>query len=81
MLILVLSSLHNKYAKLHGPYQDRAQKIYGDLRRNVIDVMVKNFESNGYIWEQYDDINGAGKRQHPFTGWSALIVNIMAEKY
>lgn len=54
---------------------------YNKLRSAVVDNMVRNFEANGFIWEVYDDITGDGKYNHPFTGWSALIVNLIYELY
>jgi mannosyl-oligosaccharide glucosidase len=35
----------------------------------------------GYLWEQYHALDGAGRKSHPFTGWTALITAIMAESY
>ena len=43
--------------------------------------MVDNFINNGYIWEVYNDMDGHGMYNHPFTGWSALIVNLIFEDY
>jgi mannosyl-oligosaccharide glucosidase len=37
--------------------------------------------ATGYVWEQYAAKTGEGKRSHPFTGWTALIVLIMAEAF
>lgn len=43
--------------------------------------MARQYKKTGYIWEQYNDITGAGQRSRPFAGWSALIVLIVAESY
>jgi mannosyl-oligosaccharide glucosidase len=39
------------------------------------------YTRTGFFWEQYDDKTGQGRRSHPFTGWTALILAIMAEEY
>lgn len=41
----------------------------------------QEYQLTGYVWEQYDPKTGKGKRSHPFTGWSALVINILAEKF
>ncbi len=30
---------------------------------------------------RYSGADGAGLRSHPFTGWSALVVNVMAQRF
>ncbi len=77
---LALKSLRF-YSTIEGPNQEKAARIYAELRTNIIDNMLKNYETTGYIWEQYNDINGKGQGSHPFTGWSSLVVAIMAEIY
>jgi mannosyl-oligosaccharide glucosidase len=43
--------------------------------------IVHQYYKSGYIWEQYKDTDeGDGKGSHPFTGWSALVVLMMADK-
>ncbi|KAJ3546770.1 hypothetical protein NMY22_g1929 [Coprinellus aureogranulatus] len=81
MNYLALSALHKKYAVEPGPYQEKAKEIYKELRRNVVDNVVKEYERTGYVWEQYDPLTGEGKRSHPFTGWTSLTALILAEKY
>ncbi|TFK26380.1 glucosidase I [Coprinopsis marcescibilis] len=81
MNYLALSALHKTYAKQPGPYQQRAQEIYKELRKNVVDNVVKEYERTGYVWEQYDALTGEGRRSHPFTGWTSLTALILAEKY
>ncbi|CAH1785069.1 unnamed protein product [Owenia fusiformis] len=71
----------NYYSTNEGPYKDQARSIYVDLRKNLIDNVLKEYKRTGFIWEQYDDATGHGKGSHPFTGWSALVVAIMAEEY
>ncbi|XP_062618139.1 mannosyl-oligosaccharide glucosidase-like [Saccostrea cucullata] len=80
MNYLIISGLHH-YSQVPGPYQNQASNIYTELRKNVVQNIFKQYNKRGYIFEQYDDITGIGKGSYPFTGWSALVVNIMAEKY
>ena len=68
-------------SKARGPYQALAGEIYSKLRSNVIDNIVSEYWRTGYIWEHYNDVTGYGEGTHPFTGWSALVVAIMGEKY
>ncbi|KAF9484872.1 glycoside hydrolase [Pholiota conissans] len=81
MNYLALRALHETYAAKPGPYQAKAQQIYKELRKNVVDNVAKEYERTGYVWEQYDPITGEGKRSHPFTGWTSLTALILAEKY
>ncbi|KAL4570114.1 hypothetical protein LXL04_025765 [Taraxacum kok-saghyz] len=80
MNYLILSSLHH-YSKEEGPYRERAGLIYKELRGNLIRNVIRNYKESGYIWEQYDQKKGNGKGAHPFTGWTSLVVLIMAESY
>ncbi|KAL1461980.1 hypothetical protein WDU94_013838 [Cyamophila willieti] len=77
---LVVRSLRY-YADLGGPYSDLAGEIYTELRTNLIRNILSEYRRSGYIWEQYNDSTGQGQRAHPFTGWSSLVVLLMAEIY
>lgn len=77
---LALRSLHH-YMQIDGPFADQAKDIYRELRNNVVSNVIKQYRETGYIWEQYNDETGKGSGCYPFTGWSALFVTIMAEKY
>ncbi|OJA11997.1 hypothetical protein AZE42_04747 [Rhizopogon vesiculosus] len=81
MNYMVLGALHNTYARQEGPFQERAQEIYDELRKNVVDNVFKEYQRTGYVWEQYDALTGEGRRSHPFTGWTSLVTLILAEKY
>jgi mannosyl-oligosaccharide glucosidase len=81
MNYLVLQALFSVYAQTPGPQQVRAATIYGELRENVVGNIISEFRRTGSVWEQYNAKTGAGQRSRPFTGWTALVVNIMAERY
>eukprot|EP01117_Protostelium_nocturnum_P003316 TRINITY_DN1427_c0_g3_i1.p1 TRINITY_DN1427_c0_g3~~TRINITY_DN1427_c0_g3_i1.p1 ORF type:complete len:801 (+),score=229.64 TRINITY_DN1427_c0_g3_i1:331-2403(+) len=83
---LVLSSLQNHYINVPGddsqnPHREKAKKVYTKLRSNLIANVYEVWRRSGFVWEQYNPHNGDGKGSHPFTGWTALIVNIMGERY
>ena len=69
------------YAKQEGPYKDEFAKVYKELRHNLVSNVYNQYKTTGYIWEQYNDKTGEGQGCYPFTGWSALVTMIMAEKY
>ncbi|KAI8912787.1 glycoside hydrolase [Gorgonomyces haynaldii] len=78
---LVLQSLHNNYIAVPGPYQQKAQTIFKELRQNVISNLYAEYVRTGYVWEQYSCLDGRGARSHPFTGWTSLGLLIMTDKY
>jgi mannosyl-oligosaccharide glucosidase len=87
MNYLLLQSLSRHYMR-EGPYQEKAKKIYKELRNNLVNnvfrvkvELIQDYESQGYVWEQYSCLDGKGSRSHPFTGWTSLILMIMSEKY
>ncbi|KAG0224250.1 Processing alpha glucosidase I [Actinomortierella wolfii] len=73
---LVLRSLKTNYM-VEGPYQERVKTIYNELRDNLIQNVYKEYERTGYVWEQYDEATGEGRRSHPFTGWTSMVVLMM----
>lgn len=80
MNYLVLGAL-NHYRNKVGPNQILAQEIYDGLRKNIVSNMYRQYHRTGYVWENYKDDTGEGKGCYPFTGWSSLVVMIMAEIY
>ncbi|KAF1937561.1 glycoside hydrolase [Clathrospora elynae] len=65
-------------AKTPGPTQQRCREIYIELRRNVVHTVFNSWLQTGFSWEQYDPVGGHGQRTQHFTGWTALVVKIMA---
>ncbi|KAN0061667.1 Processing alpha glucosidase I [Thecaphora frezii] len=81
MSYLALRALKSKYAATPGPYQQRAQQIYDELRQNVITNVQREYRRTGYVYEQYNPIDGRGQRGHPFTGWTSTVALMMAQIY
>ena len=77
---LALGALKH-YSEQPGPVQQQSRATYFRLKGLLIENIFKEFKRTGYVWEQYDDKSGSGKGSHPFTGWSALVVLIMADLY
>lgn len=57
----------------------RARKIYKQLRKNLIENIFEVWEKDGYCYEQYNERTGSGSGVQHFTGWTALIVNIIGK--
>lgn len=67
------------YSIVDGPYMQKAKATFSALKKNIVKNIVAEYKRTGYIWEQYDDFTGMGKRSHPFTGWSSLFVLMMED--
>ncbi|KAF3011263.1 hypothetical protein E8E13_011671 [Curvularia kusanoi] len=74
MILAQLLSL----AKTPGPQQERCKNIYIELRRNIVHTVFSSWLQTGYAWEQYDPVGGHGQRTQHFTGWTSLVISIMA---
>ena len=59
--------------------QERSLRLYNSLRKNLQNSILSSYHKSGFFWEHYEDISGNGTRGHPFSGWTSLIINIMAE--
>ncbi|KAI1504145.1 glycoside hydrolase [Biscogniauxia marginata] len=74
---LAIVQLRN-YALQSGPYATKAKDLYTRLRQNIVDTVYKSWEETGFAWEQYNPETGQGQRTQHFTGWTSLVVKIMA---
>eukprot|EP01062_Namystynia_karyoxenos_P055007 TRINITY_DN4566_c0_g1_i1.p1 TRINITY_DN4566_c0_g1~~TRINITY_DN4566_c0_g1_i1.p1 ORF type:complete len:980 (+),score=237.83 TRINITY_DN4566_c0_g1_i1:96-2942(+) len=58
-----------------------AAAAHDQLRDRLVATTVGDFSKTNYLWEQYDDTTGRGRRSYPFTGWTALVANVIAGQY
>ncbi|KAF1990188.1 glycoside hydrolase family 63 protein [Aulographum hederae CBS 113979] len=61
-----------------SPHKTRATRLYTDLRKNLVNTVLKSWQDTGFAWEQYNPETGEGQRTQHFTGWTSLVVKIMA---
>ncbi|KAH8652537.1 glycoside hydrolase [Xylariales sp. PMI_506] len=74
---LAVVQLYNVAAQ-DGPYKATATDLYIRLRKNIVETVYNSWEETGFAWEQYNPETGKGQRTQHFTGWTSLVVKIMA---
>ncbi|KKA26612.1 hypothetical protein TD95_003421 [Thielaviopsis punctulata] len=74
---MAISRLYD-LASVEGPHRGRAAELYGKLREAVVKTVYESWKETGFAWEQYDPETGKGQRTQHFTGWTSLVVKIMA---
>lgn len=74
---LALVQLHS-LGQQDGPFRAQAADLYNRLRRNIVDTVYASWKETGFAWEQYNPETGKGQRTQHFTGWTSLVVKIMA---
>ena len=62
-------------------YFEESKEIYTQLRKNILQNLIKHLKLTGRLWETYNPINGNPERGNPFCGWSCLFVLILNENY
>lgn len=67
-----------EYSAGGGPHAVAASEAAAALQGALLETLVEQYKSRGYLWEQYDDVSGQGKGSHPFTGWTALVTLVAA---
>ncbi|CCH58684.1 hypothetical protein TBLA_0A08950 [Henningerozyma blattae CBS 6284] len=55
----------------------KAMKLYNELKNNLIDNIFENWQETGYVYENYNQNDGRGSGAKQFTGWTALVVNML----
>lgn len=45
---------------------------------NLVTTVFNSWKDTGFAWEQHNPDTGKGQRTQHFTGWTALIVRILA---
>lgn len=87
MSINVLAVLRLRNIGLEGrpesptAVQKRALEMAAELRRRVVSTVYKSWVKTGFVWEQYDDATGEGKRSRAFTGWTACVLLLMGIEF
>lgn len=56
----------------------RARELFDRLRENIVNTVFESWKETGFAWEQYNPETGEGQRTQHFTGWTSLVVKIMA---
>ena len=77
---LTVSALRH-YGEQPGPYADRAKGVAVELQRRVVALVVNEYGRTGFLWEHFNSHDGHGRGTHPFTGWTALVALLIADRY
>lgn len=75
---LVVRALKH-YSETLGPYNKVAESLYHKLRNNIVKNVYSEYKRTGYLWEHYNERTGHGEGARPFTGWTSLVILMMAE--
>lgn len=73
-----LTCENQELAQSSSPHASRARDLYARLRKNVVSTVYNSWLETGFAWEQYNPETGRGQRTQHFTGWTSLVVKIMA---
>ncbi|KAL8849393.1 MAG: hypothetical protein Q9221_005631 [Calogaya cf. arnoldii] len=76
--MILVRLLTKELAQGGSIHQSRASNMYRELRLNLVNTVFTSWKDTGFAWEQYNANSGKGQRTQHFTGWTALIVKVLA---
>jgi len=76
---LTISAL-KRYAEVDGPEGALAKSAYDSLRDGFVSNVLKVFDQQRFLFENFDPATGEGRGIGPFTGWTTLVVLLMADE-
>lgn len=59
----------------------RALELAEELRTKVVGTVYTSWMTTGFVWEQYGDQNGEGRRSRGFTGWTAVVLLLLGLEF
>lgn len=79
---LAIGALQHYGGLATGPQAERAGRLAGQLQSAVVQNIVQQYSSSGFLWENYAGAgDGRGRGTHPFTGWTALVALMIADRH
>lgn len=59
----------------------QALRLAEGLRKRVVSTVYDSWMSSGFVWEQYGDAGGDGRRSKGFTGWTATVLLLLGLEF
>ena len=59
----------------------RGRSLYNSARANVIRSVYNTWANTHYFYENFNDNTGNPQFNHPFNGWTSLILLVVSENY
>ncbi|KAL8382160.1 hypothetical protein RB595_006105 [Gaeumannomyces hyphopodioides] len=56
-----------------------AGNLGAELRKRLVETVYQSWKQTGFVWEQYSDKTGEGRRSRAFTGWTACVILLMGD--
>lgn len=78
---LAVLRLHEIGLEYETTSASRALSLAEELRAKVVSTVYTSWSLTGYVWEQYVDGNGEGRRSKGFTGWTATVLLLLGLKF
>lgn len=59
----------------------QALQLAEELRKTIASAVYESWVKTGYVWEQYGDKDGDGRRSEGFTGWTATVLLLLGLEF